>query len=613
MKRFFLGVFAGIYFLSNHNLVAAGDAMTNLKENFPNQFHNVLQTRFGEIHFQDVGPKNATPIVLVHGVSGPLSVWDKNMDILLDAGYRVIRFDLFGRGFSERLGNSSYSLSTYVEEVEELISGLKVIQPIYIVGSSLGAIVSTEYTLQHPNKVAGVILIGPAGFPISVPPVAKLRSVPFLGDLIFKAFGHQTILKQNRKYFVDENPPTEFWEFFTAQLDVPGTAEAMRLTMANAPVQSFIDSYKKLGELHIPVGVIWGRQDITFPHSNNATLLNKIPHAKLITIENAGHLPQYERSTGSNSALIEHLSRFESEKTQASELKSPRLSYSSQTTTELTPAIVDNDSLFEDPFFKTEETTSNDLELAPGIIKKYLFPTLYKNVTTSIAMFTCDYAAAADLVADKAVRPVSIGMGRAILTLTSYRYNQVRGIQPYNEVAVSVLVTSAKKSSLQLKKISLAQLKNFEAYVVSMPVTSLENRIRGRSIWGLPKDVHPIELRQVANDFVTTVTDDSGESLLQFSVPMEGKEERREQSMVIHSVLNGRSLVATTKSSGTFYTTTNLKGFLTSSEGSRFTVYKHTKTSWLNALKVNRLPFHTEFSFGTKNLLTLPAEVQTQK
>ena len=174
-------------------------------------------------------------------------------------------------------------------------------------GSSFGCIVVTEFALRHPKEVRGLVLVGPAGFPIEVPTMAKLRDVPLVGDVLFFFFGQNIILEQNRKYFVDKKAPAEFWRFFSTQVEIAGTTEAMARTLKNSPVQSYVPSYEKLGKTGLPVGVIWGTKDATFPYQNNTVLLRVVPQARLVTVDDSAHIPQYERPEIANPAIVEFL------------------------------------------------------------------------------------------------------------------------------------------------------------------------------------------------------------------------------------------------------------------------------------------------------------------
>ncbi|OGR88409.1 MAG: hypothetical protein A3J74_05580 [Elusimicrobia bacterium RIFCSPHIGHO2_02_FULL_57_9] len=125
--------------------------LTVLKSRFPHQAYNFADTTPGFTHYQDLGLPDRPTVVLVHGVSGPLSVWDHNVNVLAAAGYRVIRYDLLGRGLSERLIKTNYGLSVYLEQLDSLLSKINVNRPIYLVGSSFGAIVGAS-----PPRAAGI-------------------------------------------------------------------------------------------------------------------------------------------------------------------------------------------------------------------------------------------------------------------------------------------------------------------------------------------------------------------------------------------------------------------------------------------------------------------------
>jgi pimeloyl-ACP methyl ester carboxylesterase len=246
----------------------------------------------GLTHYQDLGSKAAPAIILIHGVSGPLQVWDKVVDGLQNAGYRVVRYDIYGRGFSERL-DGPYDLDIYIRQLHQLAVHLG-LQRFRVVGSSMGAIIASQYANSYPQHVDQVALIGPAGFPIQVPWLAKLRDVPILGHLTFTIFGESIIFEQNKKYFVYPESHSEFLKYFRGQLNVAGTSKAILSTMRNVPVTDFESGYRNLASQSKPVAVIWGREDATFPYHNHNLLKKWIPDAQMLTIKDAAHLPQYE-------------------------------------------------------------------------------------------------------------------------------------------------------------------------------------------------------------------------------------------------------------------------------------------------------------------------------
>ena len=253
------------------NIFSIYGSVDDLEVKFPSEKKSLVELSVGKTHFEILGPEDGEPVVLIHGVSGPMQVWDKTISTLVDSGYRVIRYDLYGRGFSERV-NQVYNLELYYTQLKELLDFLELSRNVTLIGSSMGAIIATEFAVRKPRLIKKLILIGPAGFTVRAPAIAKLRDVPILGDIAFNLFGEKAILEQNKKYFFEPSIATDFLSFYKEQLKVKGSKEAILSTMRHTPVQSYSYGYEDLGRLSLPVQVIWGRQDRTFPFKNNKSL-----------------------------------------------------------------------------------------------------------------------------------------------------------------------------------------------------------------------------------------------------------------------------------------------------------------------------------------------------
>ena len=187
------------------------------------------------------------------------------------------------------------------------------------------------------------------------------------------------------------------------------------------------------------------------------------------------------------------------------------------------PVLLDNADAFTDEFFRrfAPRPASRPLELADGIAKDYLFPTLYGDVTCAMAVFLCPYERAERLMPHPRIRPVRMTRGRSLVLLSCYEYRKVLGVAPYNEIAMTIPVMADRPGPPLLPL--LMDLKGNGYYVFSMPVTSLENQIRGTRIWGLPKLVEAIDITVDDERCTTVARDADGEPYFELSVPTSGR------------------------------------------------------------------------------------------
>ena len=225
--------------------------------------------------------------------------------------------------------------------------------------------------------------------------------------------------------------------------------------------------------------------------------------------------------------------------------------------TRIEPGLVDNASNFNDVFFErfTLCPAPTALELVQGVSKTYSFPTFYADVTCAIAIFLCDYQRACDLLPHPSMQPVKMPRGRAVVLLSCYEYKRVMNIAPYNEIAMTIPIMVDGSAPPLLPLVMDFKKKGY--YVFSMPVTSLENQIRGTRIWGLPKIIEEIDV-VTGNDTCTTVArDDSGEIYFELTVPTGGSPKHFDETGHLYSLLDGTLLKSQTNFKGDFNVTTN--------------------------------------------------------
>ncbi len=262
----------------------------------------------GCTHYELGGPENGEAVVLVHGFSVPYFIWDPTFQALTSSGFRVLRFDLYGRGFSDR-PRLEYALDLFVSQLRDLLDALKLHQ-VNLMGLSMGGPIAAEFTAQFPERVRSLILIDPSGArSIALSPILKAALIPGLGELALGLFGDENLLKNIASDFFDPEHIRMFQDKYRVQMSYRGFKRAILSSMRNGVLGGFYEAYQRVGRQKMPVLIFWGRKDATVPFDHSREILKAIPRAGFHVIEDCGHIPHYERPELVDPILIEFLKR----------------------------------------------------------------------------------------------------------------------------------------------------------------------------------------------------------------------------------------------------------------------------------------------------------------
>ena len=110
-----------------------------------------------QMHYVDVGPSQANPIILLHGEPTWGYLYRKFIPEL-SKSYRVVVPDMMGFGKSETPQDKEYTLKTHVENLSRLIDNLKLTN-ITFVGQDWGGPITAAYSIRNLNKVKSFVLI----------------------------------------------------------------------------------------------------------------------------------------------------------------------------------------------------------------------------------------------------------------------------------------------------------------------------------------------------------------------------------------------------------------------------------------------------------------------
>ncbi|MCA9522510.1 MAG: 2-dehydropantoate 2-reductase [Myxococcales bacterium] len=281
-------------------------------------------------------------------------------------------------------------------------------------------------------------------------------------------------------------------------------------------------------------------------------------------------------------------------------------------TTTIHPELLDNLDEFRDPFYRRFEprTAPKPLQLDEKIAKDYLFPTFYGDVTCAIAIFMCSYEKAERMMPHPRIKPVRMPRGRALVAFSCYEYKKVLGVAPYNEIAMTIPVMVDPLVNVPVLPMVADKLfEEFGYYVFSMPVTSLENQLRGVRIWGLPKVVQEIDIREEGRDCVTTAFEEDGTPYFELRVPMDGEPTEFDVTSNLYSRLGDELLQSETSFKGRFNVTKYMQLLVQKDQKPErpvLTIHDTPSGRVLEELEIEEHPFQFRFSKPMTSCFDLP-------
>lgn len=286
------------YLLLNMEKLELNDAT---RAKLPGSF---IELPDGFVHYELSAHTDGATIVLVHGFSVPSYIWDPTFEGLSEEGFTVLRYDLYGRGTSDR-PKTRYDLGLFTRQLGGLLDALEISEPVHLVGLSMGGPVTASFAVQHPRRVSKLCLIDPL-----VSPILSRQTFPIhlraIGEYLMTVLVAPFILPKSQRndFFMPDNFP-EWIRKFKEPMKYKGFRRAILSTIRNLSTP-LLPIYKALESLNITTMLIWGEMDKTIPLSEINKLREAIPGMAFHPIERAGHLPHYERPEVVTPLLVDY-------------------------------------------------------------------------------------------------------------------------------------------------------------------------------------------------------------------------------------------------------------------------------------------------------------------
>jgi pimeloyl-ACP methyl ester carboxylesterase len=251
---------------------------------------------FGQtIHYWDVG--TGPVVVLLHGLGDRKESW---LPVIpeLSRHYRLLAPDQIGFGRSAK-PLLDYSIQTYVDFLNEFLRDLNVPQAT-LVGESLGGWIvaldaAEESSDRHMVPLDKMVIVDGAGLKQDKPiPNLNPSSLEDMRQIMKLVFYDTSWLDDAtlRRIFTDKLASNDFYTVHSI------------VTNPTVPAE-LLDN--RLGEIHVPTLVLWGRQDQLLPLASGERYASGIAGARLITFDHCGHVPAEERTAQFLAAMAEFL------------------------------------------------------------------------------------------------------------------------------------------------------------------------------------------------------------------------------------------------------------------------------------------------------------------
>ncbi len=213
-------------------------------------------------------------LVLLHGANDQAGAWARVAPTLARA-HRVLIPDLPGHGDSQPEAGP-LAVTDLLAGVEALLAAEGAGQPVTLVGNSLGGFLALLEAHRHPERVNHVLLVN--------------------GAAVTAGGGQVDLLPKTR----------EEARRALAKLTAPGTPAPPSFVLDDlvrrgpgSPLARLLQSPVlgldgRLGEVRVPVTLLWGESDQLLPASYAETLRSELPAARLVLLRSCGHMPQRE-------------------------------------------------------------------------------------------------------------------------------------------------------------------------------------------------------------------------------------------------------------------------------------------------------------------------------
>lgn len=258
---------------------------------------SILETKSGfvnidkaQLYYERAG--RGVPLVMIHAGVADSRQWN-NEFTFFGRSHQVIRYDLRGYGKSEPVDGEF----NHIDDLVAVLNALGLKEPAVLMGCSMGGGLAMDFALTHPSRVRALIMVGsgPSGLELDVPTPAKFAEA----EKAFEAGDLDLVCEIETQIWFDgtgraPEQVNQAMRKLAYEMNRQALAHEARQLGKRLP-NTQTPAFDRLSDLKIPVLIIVGAHDTPYILAAADYMVERIPSAQKVIIEDAAHLPNMDQ------------------------------------------------------------------------------------------------------------------------------------------------------------------------------------------------------------------------------------------------------------------------------------------------------------------------------
>ncbi len=256
-------------------------------------------------YYEDHGDNKSYPLILIHPIGGNILIWHHEISLLVKSGFRVVAYEIRGHYRTSMGKVGAYAMQDLINDLDRLLGYLS-IKKCSMIGHSIGGIIASMYTTQHPERVDAIILINSSPKKFEEKDLEKhfrTREIAITQGIETLAEHKLRSFDEARDLFKDRGHSDLFREVFT-KTSVQGFVAA---TIALYTIPGNV--VEKLRDSHCKIFAIVGSDDDVFMRLLKETK-EQLPEMELNVLEDADHWVVIEKPKEMYDILMEFIGKI---------------------------------------------------------------------------------------------------------------------------------------------------------------------------------------------------------------------------------------------------------------------------------------------------------------